>query len=333
MANRTILAISLVIIAVMIAGIAVFFTRPSTRRSKPTELKSVTGVVLVQSADPRKQAPVANAQIQAMVEGTEVDARSDSSGLFRLAFTKGIEMGKPFSMTVQHASYEPAQLTGQVGAQIFMVWLPPIVEAAVSTGPEILIANLRVRYSVKMMGAIDIATFIKPFEVVNKGNVPCKEHSLCSPDGKWAAARLAETVDAGEGNEFRSVRLSCIAGPCPFTRIESQNYIARGQKLEISILNWSDTTTFLLEAEVSRRTANNIIHLAYPAVFGRTLSFTLPVGSEGPSIEAEVNGADIVFPLGPDLILDWGVCTGTANGPQGELIQCNLKPGYAFKQQ
>ncbi len=322
----------LAVCLLIIAGIAVFFIRSSARPSKPRELKSVTGVVLVQSADPRKQAPIANAQIQALVEGNEVEARSDSSGRFTLAFTKGVEVGKPISITVQHASYEPAQLTGQVGDQISIVWLPPILQAAVSARPEISIANVRVRYSVKMIGAVDIAPFIKPFEVVNKGNVPCKDHSLCSPDGKWAAARLAETVDAGDGNEFRNVRLSCIAGPCPFTRIESQNYIARGQKLEISVLNWSDTTTFLLEAEVSRRTANNIIHLAYPAVFGRTLSFTLPAGSEGPSIEAEVNGADIVFPLGPDLILDWGLCTGTANGPQGELIQCNLKPGYAFKQ-
>src|SRR5947209_5967032 len=107
MAKRTIVAISLVIIV----GLAVFFSRSSTRTRRPTkprELKSISGVVLVQSADPRKQAPVANAEIQAMVEGTDVDARSDSSGLFRLAFTKGVEVGKPISMTVQHASYEPA---------------------------------------------------------------------------------------------------------------------------------------------------------------------------------------------------------------------------------
>jgi hypothetical protein len=182
-----------------------------------------------------------------------------------------------------------------------------------------------------MTAALDIAPFVKTFEIINKGNVPCGESASCSPDGKWMAARSTETVDAGDGNEFRNVRLSCIAGPCPFTRIESQNFLVQGQKLEISVLNWSGTTTFLLEAEVSQRVASNIIRLAYPAIFGQTLSFTLPVDSEGPSIEADLKGRDIVFPLGPDLIVDWAVCTETSNAQQGKLIRCSPKPGYAFK--
>jgi hypothetical protein len=323
MARRTIFTLS----AVIIAAAAIFFIW----RSQSGKVKTVTGVVLVQNSDPRKQAPIERARIDAAVDGLSSQTQSDASGFFKLTFKKGVERGRAVIIAVRHAGYEPAQLTGRIGGQIFVAWLSPVPVKSVSARPEIPITNVRVRYSARMTAALDIAPFVKTFEIINKGNVPCGESASCSPDGKWMAARSTETVDAGDGNEFRNVRLSCIAGPCPFTRIESQNFLVQGQKLEISVLNWSGTTTFLLEAEVSQRVASNIIRLAYPAIFGQTLSFTLPVDSEGPSIEADLKGRDIVFPLGPDLIVDWAVCTETSNAQQGKLIRCSPKPGYAFK--
>ena len=69
---------------------------------------------------------------------------------------------------------------------------------------------------------------------------------------KWKAAVGSISLDAGEGNEFRNARVSCIAGPCPFTKIESHNFSHDGRTLNVSALDWSDTATFLLEAEVDR---------------------------------------------------------------------------------
>src|SRR5207244_4552017 len=64
--------------------------------------------------------------------------------------------------------------------------------------------------------------------------------------------------------------------------------------------NWSDTATFLMEAEVFHPMETSIVHESYPVIFGPTLNFTLPADAEGICIESDLNGERIVFPLGPD---------------------------------
>jgi hypothetical protein len=98
-------------------------------------------------------------------------------------------------------------------------------------------------------------------------------------------------------------------------------------------LDWSDTTTFLLEAEVFHTMIVSNVRESYPVVFGRALTFTLPPTQEGVSIEAEIEKAPMVFPLGPELYLSWATCTATTN-TEGEekstVYRCDLKPGYRF---
>ena len=48
------------------------------------------------------------------------------------------------------------------------------------------------------------------------------------------------SMDAGEGNEFRNARTSCIAGPCPFTKIEDEDFAQNGRTINVSARNWSD---------------------------------------------------------------------------------------------
>ena len=105
---------------------------------------------------------------------------------------------------------------------------------------------------------------------------------------------------------FRNMRASCIAGPCPFTRIDSSGFVHGGRNITVSATNWSDTATFLFEAEVFRTTISSSVRHSYPVIFGRTLNFTLPPTQEGVSIEADLNGAPMVFPLGPDLYFELG---------------------------
>jgi hypothetical protein len=75
---------------------------------------------------------------------------------------------------------------------------------------------------------------------------------------------------------------------------------------------------------------SDVVRESYPVIFGQTLSFSLPATAEGPSIEAEVNGQPIVFPLGPDLFLSWGQCTLEISKEQSKVYRCELKPGYRF---
>jgi hypothetical protein len=60
------------------------------------------------------------------------------------------------------------------------------------------------------------------------------------------------------------------------------------------------------------------------------MSFILPASAEGPSIEADVNGQPIVFPLGPDLIVSWGTCSVKVSPDQTKLYRCDLNPDYRF---
>ena len=61
------------------------------------------------------------------------------------------------------------------------------------------------------------------------------------------------------------------------------------------------------------------------------MSFTLPSTAEGPSIEADLGGVEIVFPLGPALQLSWAECTLQIGSDQTKLYRCELKPGYQFQ--
>jgi hypothetical protein len=138
------------------------------------------------------------------------------------------------------------------------------------------------------------------------------------------------SLHAEEGNEFRNARVSCIAGPCPFTKVESET-ISRGSRdIEVAVRNWSDTATFLMEAEVVHPMVSDLVRVSYPVIFGDALNFTLPAAAEGVSIQAELNNETIVFPLGPKLLLSWADCRGRVNADQTKVYRCELKPGFRF---
>ena len=212
-----------------------------------------------------------------------------------------------------------------------MVPIPPKTVAGPSH-PEAVVSNIRVRYTINSRTETNVGSAVKTFQVVNKGNVPCNHQAPCSPDGKWKASSASVSLDAGADNTFSNVRASCIAGPCPFTRIDSSGFIHGGRNIRVSALDWSDTATFLMEAEVYHTAISSNVRELYPVIFGRTLNFTLPPTQEGVSLEAEIDGSPMVFPLGPDLNLSWATCT-VRTGTEKEkttVYRCELKPGYRF---
>ena len=125
--------------------------------------------------------------------------------------------------------------------------------------------------------------------------------------------------------------MSCLAGPCPFTRVASDDFSRGGEVIRGSVLNWSDPVTYLVEAEVAQHIVSDLVRHAYPVIFERFMNFTLPPGAQGPSIEAEVQGQSIIFPLGPKLRLSWATCRLDTRPDGTRIYRCELKPGFAFQ--
>jgi hypothetical protein len=326
--QKAALAAATVTLLGIVAGVVI------TVRSRPViETESLIGAVLARDTDPRKQMPVAGAEITATSGVAEGACKSESTGFFHVILHPGVPPGQPVTLKFRHPDYQPLELTEPAGDQVYVARMAPIsnetqIEAH---GPEVVVADVRVRYSVKTTTTVNIGSLAKTFEVVNTNGVLCMGHPPCSPDGKWKASVGSISLDAEAGNAFSDVRVSCIAGPCPFTRIEPNNVSQSGRIVKLSAVAWSATATFLAEAQVVRTTITDMIRQSYPVIFGRAMNFTLPATAEGPSIEASLNGADIVFPLGPDLTLSWGACTVKLDADRSRLIRCELKPGFRFR--
>jgi hypothetical protein len=291
---------------------------------------SLRGAVTVEDTDSRKEQPIADVEVTAdLATGT---AKSDSTGLFTLQLRGFVRRGHPLVLHFRQPQYLPLDVTDFVGDKLYIVHMLPIPRAASSaTRPMVKVANVRVRYSGRVMTEFNIGSAVKTFQIENKGNVPCRGQRPCSPDGKWRAALGSASLDAGPGNQFRSARASCIAGPCPFTKIESDHLSHGEQTYTVSARNWSDTATFLLEAEVVHPMVSQIVHESYPVIFGEGLNFILPSIAEGVSIEAELDGEMIIFPIGPELFLSWASCNARVNPDQTKVYRCDLKSGYSFQ--
>jgi hypothetical protein len=293
----------------------------------------LTGVVLADDMDARKQLPIPNVEITVTDGAAVFTQQSGSAGLFRLNLPMSVWLSETASIKFRHPGYRPLDLSETLRDQIYVVRLAPVPQkdTAAPNAAEITVADVRVRYAVKATTPIDVGSTVKTFEVRNAGGVPCDPKSPCSPNGRWKAAIGGVSLDAGDGHEFQNVRVSCIAGPCPFTRIESDQFSHGGRTIKVSVRDWSDTVTFLVEAEVIRTALSDQIRQSYPAIFGRAMSFTLPPTGQGPSIEADVNKTEIIFPLGPTLTLSWANCNLQTGADRAKLYSCELKPGYRFQ--
>jgi hypothetical protein len=340
-------------ILAIIAGLVialVFLLRAHRVRELADRLSvPIEGAVVQRDADPKNELPIPDVVITASDGTRSAATRSDSSGYFKLVLHKRVLTDQPITVTFHHPRYEPFTLVVPTGrfetpSQLYVAAMTPIVpvpakapspapaSARAARPPATLVANIRVRYTINTRAQTNVGSATRTFQVVNKGNVPCDHIAPCSPDGKWKAATKTVTLDAGDDNSYGNVSASCIAGPCPFTKIDSSGFIHGGRTISVTALNWSDTATFLMEAEVYHTAINSEVRELYPVIFGQTLNFTLPPTQEGVSLEAEIDGAQMVFPLGPNPSLSWATCnvrTGQEEA-QTTVYRCELKPGYRF---
>lgn len=323
------------IIAGMIIGAAA--VRITTWRASPSKPVVLVGAVLRGDPNPSKQSPISNATVIGISGSTYETTKSDASGLFKLTVHTGVLPDRPITLRFEHAEYQPLEIPVEEKGMLYVVRLEPTTGPTVTNNTEApdkttVISNVRVRYSVKNQTTINVGSLVRQFEVVNTGDVPCKGQHPCSPDGKWKAAVGAITLDAQKGNELRNARASCIAGPCPFTRLEPADLSQPARQIQVKALAWSDTASFQVEAEVTSTRTTEMTLQSYPFLTGQTMTFALPPSSEGPSIMADLNGEEIVFPLGPSLIVSWTSCTVEVDPGHNRIYRCELKPGYRFQQ-
>jgi hypothetical protein len=313
----------LVLAILGVIAIVVFYSR------RPVTLR---GAIVQTDRDPNKQLPLANVEVTAINSLGSATTKSNSSGFYRLTLPKGLRRRQPVVLRFRHKDYQQLDWDDFVGDKLYVARMTPIhPDITAVPHSEFSVSNTRIRYSVKATTEANIGSAVRTFQVVNTGNTPCHNLLPCSSNGKWKASVGSISLDAGENNEFRNARVSCIAGPCPFTKIEEENLSPDRRHFNVSALNWSDTTTLLLEAEVVHPMTSDMIRETYPVIFGHTLNFSLPASAEGPSITAEIDGEPIVFPLGPDLILRWANCQVQGDRDQSKNYRCELKNGYQFR--
>ena len=326
--------------AALVTGTVITVLVGRSHRWRPRTI-SIQGAVIRNEADVHKELPIAGAEVIATDGLMTVRTQSDASGYFNLKFRESVWPNQTVTLSFRNPDYESLDITLHTGVRsntekLYIARLTPLhQEPPPHTSRKLsVISNIRIRYTVNSKGDVNIGSEVRTFQVVNQANVPCNRQAPCSPDGLWKANTGSFTMDAGPDHEYRNVGASCIAGPCPFTRIDSSGFSQGGRVITVTALNWSDTATFLIEAEVFRTSINSNVRQSYPVIFGQALNFALPPTEEGVTIEADVDGTPMVFPLGPELRLSWATCTSrtTREGEHSTVYRCELKPGYKFKE-
>ena len=327
--SQTRKAVIVVLVIAMAGGVAALLLIYS-RGPQPITLK---GTVLVSNADVDKQVPIPGVSVTVAGDSTARHEWSSSTGFFELTLRKPVDAAQPVILQFRHPQYQPADLPVWAGDRLYVVRMVPVEQASGTDTSlaHVTVSNITVRYTIKTTTPLNVGSFVKTFRVVNTANVPCNGRWPCSPDGKWKAALGSATFEAPGGNVFSKARVSCIAGPCPFTSIRSDRFSGGGPTVSVVVLDWSDTTTFLFEAELFREMISDSVLVSYPVMFGQTVHFTVPADAEGVCIEADLDRDHIVFPLGPEPRLSWASCTALVNPDRTKLYRCELKSGYGLK--
>jgi hypothetical protein len=323
-AVRAMAAVGIIAAALVIAAMVAYHYA-----YRPIALK---GAIIQDDTDTRKESPITDVEVNTVDDQAAAAVKSDFSGFFRIPLRAGVKKGEKVVLKFWHPDFAPLEVPVTVGEQLYVIRMTPLQPDTddQSARPQTVVSNVFVRYSIESTASVNVGAGVTTFQVINTGNVGCDHQSLCSPDNRWKAAIGSASLDAGQGNVFDNARVSCIAGPCPFTRTQTDDFSHGGQHISVSVLNWSDTTTFLFQAEVFRQEISDIVRESYPVIFGRALNFSLPAAAEGPSLEAEIGGTNIVFPLGPAPELSWADCNVKAGRDQNKSYRCELKDGFKF---
>jgi len=199
MSSKWKVATSVAMIAI-VAGAFVIAHRVHSKK----RVVYLSGAVIRQDADPKKQIPIADVVITAADGLAEGDFTSNSSGFFSVALRQGVKPGQPVTLLFWHPGYKPLEVNATASGKIYVVRMVPISQEAreATHHPEVVVANVGVRYSVKSTAIENVGSAVKTFQVANTGSAPCNGRRPCSPDGRWKAASGGISLDAGQGISF-----------------------------------------------------------------------------------------------------------------------------------
>jgi hypothetical protein len=292
---------------------------------------TIRGAVIRNSDNPDRRSPLLGVAVTATDGSVLASTKTDIKGAFRLTIRRTFLITHNVKLEFRLADYKPLDIYDPNGSKLYVATLVPREEdrPGHESREVTRISHVSVRYAITTGAVAEVGSGVKTFRIVNKGNVPCDGRLPCSPDGKWKATLVSASLDAGPDNEFRNGRVSCIAGPCPFTKIDRDDFSKEARVISAKILGWSDTTTFLLQGDSIRHVLVDNIRRAYPVIFDRTMNFSLPASADGTCIEAEMGGTPIIFPINPNLSLSWTNCE-VQSEQESRLYRCELKPGFVF---
>ena len=176
--------------------------------------------------------PVPGVKVSVAGGLAEKGVLTSPTGYFVLTLNKRAKLEEPMTLQFRDMQYLPLDITSFMSDRLVVAHMTPLADLAgpVTALPQSTVANVKIRYTVKTSTVLNVGSTLKTFHVVNSGNVPCNGRYPCSPDGKWKAAVGFSSLEAPGGDFFSNARVSCIAGPCSFTRIGRRLLAGRTQR-------------------------------------------------------------------------------------------------------
>jgi hypothetical protein len=303
------------------AGIAVGAIAPALiSKIHPPQPIILHGAIMRSDPNPEKRFPIRDVDVSYEEGGEEKYQKTSQDGAVTIALGPAVKAGDLIELKFRHRCYQEFDETiGAVDAPFTLYLWPATVPepGAPCNDPTITSIGLTFRKS--------YLTKSTTFQVPNRGTVRCHREP-CSPDGKWQANIVTATLDAGTGNTFARGKgsVTCIAGPCPFTQVVNDGFSAGGPGISVSVRNWSDTVTFVLQGELVGGPTSPV------TVAGKTFDFSVS-RSDLPNLQIVAQtstGQSLVGDIGVASI-PWATCQ-ISEGASTIKYHCTLGPDYMF---
>lgn len=204
------------------------------------------GVVMRDEANPEKRYAIPGVRVMATNGVAPAPVLTGTNGMFELALNPAARNGQVIDLNFSHGEYQEKDETQVIAEDVpyvFYLWPKTYAGLRLKALPMPSWNLFPAAYAAP-------ETLVTTFQVINRGSVRCNGRQPCSPDGKWKAQIKTASLAAGRGKRFLRGHADCIAGPCPWTKIEMDGFSKGGPAISVAVRNWSDTVTYKLWGEV-----------------------------------------------------------------------------------
>ena len=297
---------------------------------------SIEGTVILQDDDPTKESPIAGVSVAVEPDDgvSLVDtATSDFSGYFKLRLPPTIVYGDSVTLRLRHPDHQPIDLVVPVAEHLYVMRMSsahPEVQPRPAR-PDIVLSEIIVRYTIESRTALNIGSGARPstcpIVAMSRAIGSRRVHLMAS--GRRRTAVCRSTPERATSFAMRACPASLVHARLRISSRMDFRAAARSSRPR-SATGRTRPRSRLKPKCSGLRTP---IRLSVPTQSSSDTGSTLhwPPPPRGVSIEAEVDGEPIIFPLAPNGILSWATCNVRIQKEQARLYRCELKPGYIFK--